>query len=159
MSDRGLALAIFILGGLLFVLLPAFRPSETGESVHLPLAELQAKIKAQETYATGKSESGVPIVRPPSGDVYLLARRWEWTPLLELEAGKTYRLHVTTEDVGHGFHLTLGEIDRLLAPGIVETVPLAPARAGSYQVICSDYCGGEHNAMQAPVRVYESGLR
>jgi cytochrome c oxidase subunit 2 len=154
MSDRRLALALLILGAALFLLLPSWRRGDPGDRYALPAAQFQAKIAAQEAFATGRSESGQPIVRPPEGDIYLLARRWEWSPILELEAGKSYRLHVGTEDIGHGFHLTLGQIDRLLAPGWIEMIPIAPKAPGGFAVICSDYCGGEHNAMQAALRVY-----
>ena len=37
----------------------------------------------------------IPVVAPPAGsDVYLIARLWQWWPMVELEEGKTYRLHL-----------------------------------------------------------------
>jgi len=41
-----------------------------------------------------ETEQQIPVVHPPAGsDVYLIARLWNWWPLLELESGKSYRLH------------------------------------------------------------------
>ena len=46
--------------------------------------EMIAKYKVREE---GPDNLKVPVVRPPAGsDVYLIARLWSWTPILELEA-------------------------------------------------------------------------
>ena len=45
---------------------------------------------------TVRQESGFPVVRPPPGsDVYLIARLWQWWPILELEKDQSYRLHLS----------------------------------------------------------------
>ena len=50
---------------------------------------------AEEYQAVGadgqpREEEGVPVVRPPAGgDVYILARLWEFWPILELQKGKS----------------------------------------------------------------------
>jgi cytochrome c oxidase subunit 2 len=51
------------------------------------------------------TEQGVPIVEPPAGDIYFLARQWQWFPILKLKQGETYRLHLSSLDVLHGFSL------------------------------------------------------
>ncbi len=46
-----------------------------------------------------ETDQKIPVVHPPAGsDVYLIARLWDWWPMLELEKGKTYRLHLTSMD-------------------------------------------------------------
>ena len=46
----------------------------------------------------------IPVVHPPAGsDVYLEGRAWKWWPVLELEKGKTYRVHLSSMDIQHGF--------------------------------------------------------
>src|SRR5574341_2409844 len=43
-----------------------------------------------------EGDTGVPVVHPPPGsDVYLIARLWEWYPVLELEKDQSYRLHLS----------------------------------------------------------------
>ena len=37
-------------------------------------------------------------IRRAGSDVYLIARLWQWWPILELEEGKTYRLHLSSMD-------------------------------------------------------------
>jgi cytochrome c oxidase subunit 2 len=56
-------------------------------------------------YRVGE-ENGYPIVAPPPGsDVYLQATMWSWMPILQLEKGKEYTLHLSATDVNHGFSL------------------------------------------------------
>src|SRR3972149_6265816 len=53
-----------------------------------------------------ETDQKIPVVRPPEGsDVYLIARLWQWWPILELEKGKSYRLHLNAMDYQHGFSL------------------------------------------------------
>ena len=53
-----------------------------------------------------EGKTGVPVVRPPAGeDIYMLRRLWEWWPVLELEKGQSYRLHLSSVDWQHGFSL------------------------------------------------------
>jgi cytochrome c oxidase subunit 2 len=55
---------------------------------------------------TVREENGFPVVKPPPGsDVYLLARLWQWSPILELEKDQSYRFHLASVDWQHGFSL------------------------------------------------------
>ncbi|WP_419796616.1 MAG: hypothetical protein ACNI26_09420 [Terasakiella sp.] len=90
-------------------------------------------------------------------DLYLIARQWEWSPTLELKAGKTYLLHVASEDIQHAFHLEKGatgqSIDVLLQPGIEYLIPLKIEQEGQYAIGCTQYCGIEHNKMRSYIVV------
>ena len=84
-------------------------PEEYGEKVEA-FAE---KYKVRE-------EADIPVVKPPAGsDVYLLGRLWEWWPILELEKGKTYRLHMSSMDWQHGFSLQPANINILDIQGLL----------------------------------------
>ena len=51
-------------------------------------------------------DRGQPIVKPPPGaDIYLTAFTYSWYPVLQLEQGKEYTLHISSRDVNHGFSL------------------------------------------------------
>ncbi|MBF0562370.1 MAG: hypothetical protein HQL37_10185 [Alphaproteobacteria bacterium] len=104
-------------------------------------------------HATGEAEGGVPIVHPPAGDVYVIARRFEFTPILQLDVGRTYRLHIASTDVVHGFNFPLGKAETLLVPGWATTVTVTPTHPGLYAMQCSEYCGLSHSRMKARVRV------
>jgi cytochrome c oxidase subunit II len=87
-------------------------------------------------------------VHPPAGgDVYLIARLWAWWPILELEAGKTYRLHLSAMDYMHGFSLQPENINIQVLPGYEHVIKVTPNRAGSYAIICNEFCGIGHHKM------------
>lgn len=97
-----------------------------------------------------------PVVKPPpGGDVYLVARLWEFWPMIELEKGQTYRFHLTSMDWQHGFSLQPANINIQLVPGYEHVVSFTPNRAGEYSVICNEYCGIGHHMMIGKIHVVE----
>jgi cytochrome c oxidase subunit 2 len=90
----------------------------------------------------------VPVVAPPAGsDVYLLGRLWNFYPILELEKGKTYRLHLSAMDYNHGFSLQPANINIQLVPGFEHVVTVTPNQSGTYGLVCNEYCGIGHHRM------------
>lgn len=117
-----------------------------------------AKTEAMaEKYKTGEEgDSGVPIVHPPPGsDVYLLARLWQWWPVLELEKGKSYRLHLSSVDWQHGFSLVPTNINLQVHPGYEMVVTLRPTETGTFGIICNEFCGIGHHTMASKIYVVD----
>jgi len=95
-----------------------------------------------------ETDEKIPVVRPPAGaDVYLIARLWAFWPILELEVGKTYRLHLTAMDYQHGFSLQPESINIQVLPGYDHVVTITPNRAGTYAIVCNEFCGIGHHKM------------
>jgi cytochrome c oxidase subunit 2 len=95
-----------------------------------------------------------PVVAPPAGsDVYLTARLWDWWPVLELERGKTYRLHLTSMDYQHGFSLQPENINIQVLPGYEHVVTVQPNRSGTYAIVCNEFCGIGHHKMVGRIYV------
>ena len=95
-----------------------------------------------------ETDQKIPVVQPPEGgDVYLIARLWQWWPILELEKGKTYRLHLTAMDYQHGFSLQPENINIQVLPGYEHVIKVTPNRAGIYSIICNEFCGINHHTM------------
>ncbi len=115
-----------------------------------------AKVEAfAEKYQVGE-ENGVPIVRPPAGeDVYLLARKWEWWPILELKKGQSYRFHLSSADWVHGFSLQPTNINISVHPGYEHVINLTPTESGEFGIICNEYCGIGHHLMTGRIRVID----
>jgi cytochrome c oxidase subunit II len=111
--------------------------------------------KAEEVIAKYKvrEEGGdlkIPVVHPPAGsDVYLIAQLWRWYPILELEAGKSYRVHLMSMDWLHGFSLQPENINIQVHPGYDHVVTLTPTAPGTYHIICNEYCGINHHTMSS----------
>lgn len=103
-----------------------------------------------------RDESGYPVVHPPAGsDVYLLARLWQWWPILELEKGQSYRLHLSSTDWQHGFSLQPENINLQVHPGYDMVVTVTPDKAGTYAIICNEFCGIGHHTMLGRLYVVE----
>ncbi len=101
-----------------------------------------------------ETDEKIPVVAPPAGaDVYLIARLWAWWPILELEKGKTYRLHLTAMDYQHGFSLQPENINVQVLPGYQHVLTITPNRSGTYAIVCNEYCGIGHHKMVSKLYV------
>ena len=114
--------------------------------------------KAQEGVAKWKvreeSEQKIPVIAPPPDtDVYLVARLWSWWPIFELEAGKTYKIHLMSMDWLHGFSLQPENINIVVHPGYDHKVTMTPTSKGTFSIICNEYCGVNHHTMTSRIYV------
>jgi len=116
----------------------------------------QANVDAMvEKYQVGE-EAGLPIVHPPAGsDVYILGRLWQWYPILELEKGQSYRVHLSSMDYNHGFSLQPVNINMQVVPGYDMVITMTPDKAGDYAIVCNEYCGIGHHTMLGKIIVKE----
>ncbi len=101
------------------------------------------------------TEMGIPVVRPPAGDVFITAKIWEWSPILELKKGQTYRFHLSSLDFQHGFSLQPVNLNFQVLPGYDYVVTLTPTEVGKYQIVCNEYCGIGHHLMVGKIIVTE----
>jgi len=103
-----------------------------------------------------ETDQKIPVVHPPAGsDVYLIARLWQWWPMLELEAGQTYRLHLMSMDWLHGFSLQPENINIEVHPGYEHILTVQPTKAGTFSIICNEYCGINHHTMVSRLYVVD----
>jgi len=100
--------------------------------------------------------NGVPVIKPPAGaDVYLLGRMWLWYPVLELERGQSYRLHLSSLDLQHGFSLQPININVQVHPGYEHVLTVTPDKSGEYTIVCNEFCGLGHHAMLGKIFVVD----
>jgi len=115
-----------------------------------------AKANAVVEAHTVRDEAGYPVVHPPSGsDVYLIARLWQWWPILELEKGQTYRVHMSSMDWQHGFSLQPTNINISVHPGYDMVVTMTPDQSGEFGIVCNEFCGIGHHMMIGKIYVVE----
>ena len=120
----------------------------------------QAKTQAMVDQYTVRKETDLqlPVVHPPPGsDVYLIGRLWNWWPLLELEKGQTYRLHISSMDWQHGFSLQPQNINLQILPGYEMVLTITPDTDGDQTIICNEYCGIGHHNMVGKIYITEGG--
>ena len=108
-------------------------------------------------YQTGE-DRGMPIVTPPPGaDVYLAAVSFQWFPILRLQRGVEYTLHLSALDVNHGFSLYPINVNFQVVPGYDYGLRVTPNAAGDFRIICNEFCGIGHHVMVGRVIVDEPG--
>lgn len=101
-------------------------------------------------------DRGMPIVAPPPGsDIYLAAMSFQWTPILRLQRGKEYTLHLSSLDVNHGFSLYPVNINFQVVPGYDYGLRITPNASGDFRIICNEFCGIGHHNMVGRVIVDE----
>ena len=118
----------------------------------------KAEAAAEKFKVREEGDTGVPIVRPPAGgDVYLIARLWQWWPILELEKGQSYRIHLSSADWQHGFSLQPTNLNIQVHPGYEHVLTIKPSEAGEFGIVCNEFCGIGHHTMTGKIYVVERG--
>ncbi len=93
-------------------------------------------------------ENGMPIVEPaPGSDAYLAAMMWSWYPILKLREGETYRIHLSSMDLNHGFSLQPLNMNFQVLPGYDHVLTLTPTSKGEFTIVCNEFCGIGHDKM------------
>ena len=95
------------------------------------------------------------VYLPPGTTGYLMALRYAWYPELVLEAGRPYRIWISSADVLHGFSLVgHGEnINLEIAPDHAFGATFTPDRPGRYLIVCNEFCGLGHADMKGHLDV------
>lgn len=118
------------------------------------LAKAEAMVEKYKVREEG--DTGIPVVRPPAGsDVYLVAKLWEWWPILELDKGQSYRIHMSSLDWQHGFSLQPININLQVHPGYELVTTMQPGEAGEYGIVCNEFCGIGHHQMAGKIYVVD----
>ena len=104
------------------------------------------------------------LKRVPEGamKVKVIARQWSWlfeyengirSTELRVPIGKPVNLSLTSEDVIHGFYVPAFRIKQDVVPGMVNHLWFQPTQVGSFDVLCTQYCGLQHAKMATQIVV------
>lgn len=143
---------------IMFVMMPYWhfkgKQNSTGESYRVQPMTYMARVNQFiKTNQVGEVQ-GVPIVQPsPGGDAYLQAQMWRWWPVLKLKKDQTYRLHISSLDLEHGFSLQPVNMNFQILPGYDHVLTITPTIAGEYSIICNEFCGIGHHLMTGRIIV------
>jgi cytochrome c oxidase subunit 2 len=130
------------------------KQNSTGESYRVSVADYA--MRTAEFIKTNQvgEDGGMPIVEvPPGGDGYLLARMWRFEPILKLKKGQTYRIHLSSVDLQHGFSLQPLNMNFQILPGYDHVLTLTPTSSGVFSIICNEFCGIGHHTMTGRIIV------
>jgi cytochrome c oxidase subunit 2 len=143
---------------IMFAMMPYWhfkgKQNSTGESYTVqPMDYIKRVERFVQSNKVG-DDAGTPIVEPaPGGDAYLLARMWQWYPILKLKEGQTYRLHISSQDLQHGFSLQPVNMNFQVLPGYDHVLTITPTQKGDYSIICNEFCGIGHHLMTGRIIV------
>jgi len=162
-SEKVWATMAFTWCMVLFAMMPLwhFRGGQNPSGIRsrVEIADYRARTQQFIADYQVRTENGMPVVAPPPGsDVYLLGSMWQWTPILELEQGVEYTLHLSSVDVNHGFNLYPFNVNFQVVPGYDYGLRVTPSEAGDYRIVCNEFCGVGHHLMVGKVIVTGSGV-
>jgi len=120
--------------------------------------------------------TGFDFLRRTPGDsipVKVFARQWSWlfqyengkrSPDLVVPVGKNIKAELSSADVIHGFYVPAFHIQQDTLPGLKTQVWFNPQTIGTYDILCTQYCGLRHSDMLAklvvvPVQDFDAWLR
>lgn len=80
--------------------------------------------------------------------VHMLGHLWTWTPSpLHVPRNAAITFYITSTDVLHGFAVQGTTINVTAVPGVTGSVTYTFAHSGTYNIICNEFCGIEHQVM------------
>jgi cytochrome c oxidase subunit 2 len=89
-------------------------------------------------------------------EVYAVAQMWQFQPTqIYIPVGSEVDFYVTSKDVVHGFNISDKNVNMMAIYGNINKNTVKFEKTGIYKIICHEYCGVGHQAMQAEVIVSE----
>ena len=100
------------------------------------------------------SDPGLRELSPGKYEAYILAQTWAFLPReINVPAGSTVTFFVTSKDVQHGFKIQDTNINMQIVPGQVSKLTVTFDEPGTYDYICTEYCGAAHAIMYGSITV------
>jgi cytochrome c oxidase subunit II len=86
--------------------------------------------------------------------VEITAQRFRFTPAeIALKSGEPVVFAITSLDFVHGFKVPDLGIRRDLLPGPATRIEIGALKAGRYEFLCDNFCGGGHEEMNGTIVV------
>ncbi len=145
-----------------FVLLALFATAVSvaafGMGIQVPAPEQRVDPRTVATDPNSPwSNPGLREIAPGKYDAYILARavpQWEYLPKeITVPAGSSVSFYVTSADVQHGFMIQNTNANFMVLPGQVSKLTIKFANPGTYNFICTEFCGVGHAVMYGAVIV------
>lgn len=87
--------------------------------------------------------------------IEVLARKFAFEPAqIEVTEGERVRLVVRSADGVHGLQIKRFGVNKFVPRGGEPvTIDFTASRAGTFEILCSEYCGDKHDAMKGTLVV------
>ena len=107
-----------------------------------------------------------PMNKVPSDamPVTVIGRVWQWefdysngikSKELVIPVNKPVKLNLTSADVNHSLFIPAFRVKEDAIRGYNNFLWFVPKIVGSYEILCTEYCGLQHSAMLSKARVLE----
>jgi cytochrome c oxidase subunit II len=97
---------------------------------------------------------GIKQIGDNEYEVVMTLQAFGFTPNnIEVPEGATVHFILTSKDVVHGFQVANTNINAMVMPGHIQKITQKFDQAGSYLVICNEYCGAGHQVMSTTITV------
>jgi len=114
-------------------------------------------------------KSFMNIVTPPAGayEIQVTGQKWQWfftypnghvSTELHVPVAQPVKLVMTSEDVIHSLFIPAFRVKKDVVPGRYSKVWFEATKAGSFPLLCTEYCGTGHSDMLTTVTVHEPGM-
>jgi cytochrome c oxidase subunit II len=125
-------------------------------------------------YIGWQSYLGLRDVPEDAVEIEVIAQMWSWIFVypndketeneLVVPQGRAIKLNLSSEDVLHSFFLPAFRIKTDCVPGMKTYAWFFADKVGKYHILCAEYCGVDHAAMIAELRIvlpdeYEKWLK
>ena len=129
-----------------------------GMGIQVPAPEQRVDPKTVATDPNSPwSNPGLREVAPGKYDAYVLAHAipsWEYLPKeMTVPAGSSVTFYVTSPDVQHGFKIQDTNANFMVLPGQVSKLTIKFKNPGTYNYICTEFCGAGHGVMYGAIIV------
>ena len=87
-------------------------------------------------------------------EAYYVAHIFAYDPAtITVPVGSRVTFYVTSTDVEHGFSIPATAVNMMVTPGWVNSLSHTFKEAGTFLLVCNEYCGAGHQTMAAKVVV------
>jgi halocyanin-like protein len=127
--------------------------NQVGPTYSVSADAFQSKVTEFKRNAGTLTREGTDFHVPAGEDVYVGALQWAWDGLpAVLKPGETYRFHLGSYDVQHGFSVRREDnlsqqISLQILPGYEWVLEMSFDDPGTYHVVCNEFCGNGHRSM------------
>jgi cytochrome c oxidase subunit 2 len=116
-----------------------------GIQVPAPVARVNPNTVATEGQF---ANPGLRELAPGKYEAFIMAQTWQFTPKeIRVPVGSEITFYVTSKDVQHGFKMEGTNVNMQIVPGQVSSLSATFDKTGTYNFVCTEYCGAAHAIM------------
>lgn len=142
--------ALILAGAIMIVFLCSLLYNVWNRNINVPAC---VPLSAQKTYF---QNPGLKKIDDSTYDLYVVAQMWQFTPAeVDVPVNSTVTVFLTSKDVVHGFLVDRKAVNLMAIPGAINTATIHFTKAGTYRMICHEYCGTGHQGMEGYFKVTE----